>query len=86
MNRKANAGVWLIGLGTLFVVGIMFLSMTPAFNTITNLPTSNFTTEQLSVWTQFQTTWTLWPALVIFGIIIYAFVWTVRTDTYGGLR
>lgn len=86
-NKKGNAVVWLFALASLFILAVAYLSYTPAYNGIVNsIDTSNFTAAQTSTWQKLNTAWVWWPALMLLGIIVYAFINTLRTDTFGGFR
>lgn len=84
MNNKGNAFAWISAIGTLFVVAIVYIIMTKPFEYIYEVTAAaNFTgyteTRQL-----LQTTWQWWPAIVVFGVILWVFIQTLRRDTYGG--
>lgn len=83
-NKKGNAFAWISAIGTLFLVAIVYVIMTKPFEHIYSITSAaNFTgyetTRQL-----LQTTWQWWPVIILFSVILFLFVQTLRRDTYGG--
>lgn len=84
-NKKANAFAWITALGTLFIVGLLFVVLTNPITLIFNA--TNFTsnsTQYATTRSLLETTWSWWPALVLLGTLLWVFVQTLRRDTYGG--
>lgn len=86
-NKKANAFAWLSALGALFIIALTYLTLTPAFDQVYNA-TGNYTgwDNYNSTRAKLVTSWSLWPAIALLGIIVFALVQTLRNDPYGGYR
>lgn len=84
LNKKGNAFAWVSAIGTLFVLAIAYVVMTQPFEYIfSTTAAANFSgyTETRSL---LQTTWQWFPAIILFGIVLWVLLQTLRRDTYGG--
>lgn len=89
MNKKANAYIWLASIASLVVIAIVFLPLTGVVNSIadaTENDRASWTADQNSTWQRIYTSWNWWPAVMIFGVIVWAIARTISTDPYGGYR
>lgn len=85
MRRKkkgqAQLMVWFLALLFLFMIALVYIIMTKPFILVRDKFEQNFTgTEFQATFDKINTFWTVWPILVIVGVIIWAFVSTSSTN------
>ena len=76
--KKAVAVIWILGIAAVFIVGIIYLSMTLAWNRVYSNLTSQMDASYLPTAQKIDSVWHNWPILVIMGIILWVFVNSVR--------
>lgn len=86
MRRKGVAGVWLMILVSIFVIGLVYIifsyvlySDTVGLAHIVNTSTINNTDAQ-STLAQINTVWRWWPAPFIIGLFIWGIVSSQRKE------
>lgn len=75
MNKKGNAAIaWLVVLVIVFVLGVVYVSMTQPYQEIHNkfYPDLNETYQPTAL--RIQGVWKMWPILMILGVILWALV------------
>jgi len=81
MKKKKAQGqlaVWVYALLFLFMISLIYIIMTKPFIYIRDKYDSNFTGSQFEdTYKKINTFWTLWPILVIVGVLLWAFVSTM---------
>lgn len=89
MNKKANAYIWLASIASLVIIAIVYLPLTGVVNAVDDATANDritWTTSQNTTWDRIYTSWNWWPAVMIFGILIWAIARTISTDQFGGYR
>lgn len=72
-KKKGQLTVWLFALLFLFMIALVYIVMTKPFLMVRDKFESNFTgTEFAGTFEKINTFWTVWPILVIVGVIIWA--------------
>lgn len=86
LKNKGSAFIWVFALSSLFILALVYLSLTQPINSIKAQlePGTNFTTEQNQTWQFIFNTWVWFPAIMLLGIVLYAVLRTLRSDTGGG--
>lgn len=81
ISKKAQVSVWLFALLFLFMTGLVYIIMTKPFLMVRDKFESNFTgTEFEGTFNKLNTFWTVWPILVVVGVLIWAFLTSTRQN------
>ena len=80
-GKRGAAFVWLSALMAIFMVGLLYLVMTQPYMTVYDYVDARVnSTDYDTTFTQIRTYWRAWPLLVLAGLIMWAFIATMRKD------
>lgn len=80
-DKKGQAFVWLTALMLIFSVGLIYIVMSRPFEVVLDTGrTLVNSTEYKNTFTQLNTFWKLWPVLVVVGLLMWAFLESMRRD------
>ena len=88
-NKKGDGWVFLVGLISLFFVGLVYIVMTQPFyqindainNSMSNADPTILARSQDS-FSRINTVWNWWPIIVILGIILWVILNMIRRQPY----
>lgn len=87
-RKKGSAFIWVFAIASLFVLALVYLTLTQPINDLRAQlePSTNFTSAQNNTWNLIYNVWAWFPAVMLLGIMFYAILRTLRTDTGGGFQ
>lgn len=85
MNNKAQAFIWLTVMVAIFGMGLIYIIVNEAYDSVDGILGGNFTGSQYAdTHTQINTIWDIWLIIFLIGVIIWGVLSSMRRkDIYG---
>lgn len=86
LPKKGSAAyVFIVLLASLFVIGLIYVVMARPFDIIYTSLYSNITSDMQPTAQKIRSVWIMYPMIVIFGLIVWAIISTLKREPDTGM-